>query len=109
VRAPARTGTGGRLPHNHTMRPTRYHRRTSPRRVRPDSPRVAVCVDKASRYGRGVLQGIADYLDGYGPWSLCLDHHASGDYASDWLRHWDGDGVLGLVATRRVALEFGPD
>ena len=87
---------------NRIMKQAR-RRRTNPGRFKPDYPRVAVCVDKASRYGRGLLQGIADYLEGYGPWSLCLDHHASGDYASDWLRHWDGDGVLGLVATRLVA------
>jgi len=60
-------------------------------------------VDKASRFGRGVLQGVADYLETYGPWSLCLDHHASGSYANNWLRHWNGDGILGFVSTRVLA------
>ena len=68
--------------------------------------RVAICVDKATRFGRGVLQGIADYLETYGPWSLCLDHYTSGSYTSDWLRHWDGDGILGFVSTRVLAAQL---
>ena len=66
-------------------------------------PRVAVCVDKTGGYGRGLLRGIAEYVEACGPWSLCLDHHASGHYASDWLRHWNGDGVLAYVDTPALA------
>ena len=66
-------------------------------------PRVAVCVDKTGGYGRGLLRGIAEYVEACGPWSLCLDHHASGHYASDWLRHWNGDGVLAYVDTQALA------
>jgi LacI family transcriptional regulator len=74
-----------------------------PTRSRQKYPRVAICVDKSSRFGRGALQGIADYLETYGPWSLCLDHHASGSYTTDWLRHWNGDGILGFVSARVLA------
>ncbi len=66
-------------------------------------PRVAVCVDKTSTYGRGVLRGIAEYVEVHGPWSLSLDHHASGHYTGDWLRHWAGDGILAYVDTPRLA------
>lgn len=66
-------------------------------------PRVAVCVDKTGAYGRGVLRGIAEYVELHGPWSLCLDHHASGHYARDWLLRWKGDGILAYVESPEVA------
>ena len=66
-------------------------------------PRVAVCVDKTGAYGRGVLRGIAEYVELHGPWSLCLDHHASGHYARDWLLRWKGDGIRAYVESPEVA------
>lgn len=61
------------------------------------SRRVAVCVDKSRSYGRGVLRGIAEYVETRGRWSLYLDPRASGSYVADWLRGWDGDGVLAFI------------
>jgi LacI family transcriptional regulator len=61
------------------------------------SRRVAVCVDKSRSYGRGVLRGIAEYVETRGRWSLYLDPRASGSYGADWLRGWDGDGVLAFI------------
>jgi LacI family transcriptional regulator len=65
--------------------------------------RVAVCIDKSRRYGRGVLAGIADYVEARGRWSLQLNPRASGVYSDDWLRDWDGDGVLAFVEDPRLA------
>lgn len=59
--------------------------------------RVAVCVDKSRSYGRGVLRGIAEYVETHGRWTLYLDPRASGSYGADWLRGWDGDGVLAFI------------
>ncbi len=59
--------------------------------------RVAICVDKSRSYGRGVLRGIAEYVETHGRWSLHLDPRASGSYGADWLRGWDGDGVLAFI------------
>jgi LacI family transcriptional regulator len=61
------------------------------------SRRVALCVDKSRSYGRGVLRGIAEYVGTHGRWSLHLDPRASGSYGADWLRGWDGDGVLAFI------------
>lgn len=72
----------------------------------PACPRVAVSVDKTSAYGRGVLRGVADYVEIHGPWSLCLDHHSSGHHAGDWLRHWRGDGVLAYVDSPELARQL---
>lgn len=60
-------------------------------------PHVAVCVDKARGYGRGVLQGIADYIEAFGPWSLFIEPDAIGRYGERWLADWKGDGVLAYI------------
>lgn len=73
------------------------------RATRTRSPRVAVFVDKTSRYGRGVLQGVADYLEVHGPWRLQVDLQALGEPSGDWLKNWSGDGILGFVATPLLA------
>ena len=65
--------------------------------------RVAICIDKSRRYGRGVLAGIADYVEAHGRWSLQLNPRASGVYGDNWLRDWDGSGVLAFVEDPRLA------
>jgi LacI family transcriptional regulator len=67
------------------------------RSVRPKNRRVAICVDKSRSYGRGVLRGIAEYVETHGRWSLHVDPRASGSYGVGWLRGWDGDGVLAFI------------
>lgn len=69
-------------------------------------PHVAVCVDKATSYGRGVLRGIARYVEAYGPWSLYIDPESSGVYSPDWLRDWRGDGILAYIENARLARRF---
>jgi LacI family transcriptional regulator len=72
---------------------------------KPDAgpPHVAVCVDKARAYGRKVLQGIADYTETVGRWSLYVDPEATGSYSADWLTNWRGDGILAYVESRATA------
>lgn len=66
-------------------------------------PRVAVCLDKSLSYGRGVLQGIADFAETAGRWSLVIDPRARGTYAADWLANWNGDGILAYVESHATA------
>jgi LacI family transcriptional regulator len=66
-------------------------------------PQVAVCVDKSRKYGRKVLQGIADYAETVGRWSLIVDSMATGSYSADWLKDWKGDGILAYVESRATA------
>jgi LacI family transcriptional regulator len=66
-------------------------------------PQVAVCVDKSRKYGRKVLQGIADYAETVGQWSLIVDSMATGSYSADWLKDWKGDGILAYVESRATA------
>ena len=47
---------------------------------RSGSPHVALCVDQFRSHGRGVMRGIAEYVETYGPWSLFIDPLADSSY-----------------------------
>ena len=72
-------------------------------RNNPVVPQVAVCIDKSRNYGRKVLQGIADYAETVGRWSLHVDAMATGNYSADWLKDWRGDGILAYIESRATA------
>jgi LacI family transcriptional regulator len=63
-------------------------------------------VDSTSIYGRGLLGGIAAYVETYRCWSLVIDPGATGHYGRDWLRNWHGDGFLGFIKDRRTVGQF---
>jgi LacI family transcriptional regulator len=67
-----------------------------------NAPHVALTVNKARSYGRGILQGVADYVEVYGPWSIFLDPYADGQLRKDWLRRWRGDGILAYAGNQQV-------
>ncbi len=74
--------------------------------ARPRTPHVAVCVDTSRAYGRGLLRGIADYVETIGRWSLYIDPQSAGTYAKNWLRDWRGDGILAFIETASLADRF---
>jgi LacI family transcriptional regulator len=71
------------------------------------APRVAVCIDKSRVYGAGVLQGLADYMEVHGPWSVFLEPFSDGSLPWRRLDRWSGQGILALLcnehSARRVA------
>jgi LacI family transcriptional regulator len=71
------------------------------------APRVAVCIDKSRVYGAGILQGLADYMEVHGPWSVYLEPFSDGSLPWRRLDRWSGQGILALLcsehSTRRVA------
>lgn len=69
-------------------------------------PRVAVCVDASSSYGRGVLRGIARYVETVGRWSLYIDPASEGRYSEAWFSGWKGDGILAWIQTPALARRF---
>lgn len=69
--------------------------------------RVAVCVDKSRVYGAGVLQGLADYLEIHGPWSVFLEPFSNGTLPWRRLDRWSGHGVLALLCSEHSAAHVG--
>ena len=67
---------------------------------------VAIFVDSTGNYGRGLLEGIADYVDSHVPWSLFIEPKATGRFAPAWLHRWHGDGVLAFIEDPHVAAKL---
>jgi LacI family transcriptional regulator len=70
------------------------------RRQPRESLHIAIFLDSAGNYGRGLLEGIADYLEVGGPWSVFLEKHATGIFDTGWVRRWHGDGILAFIEDR---------
>lgn len=68
-----------------------------------EQPHVAVFLDTWGSYGQRLLQGIADYVDTHGTWSLFVEMHSAGRFDPARLRRWRGDGVLAFIEDRRIA------
>jgi LacI family transcriptional regulator len=67
------------------------------------APRVAVCIDKSRVYGAGVLQGLADYMEVHGPWSVFLEPFSDGSLPWRRLDRWSGQGILALLCSEHSA------
>jgi LacI family transcriptional regulator len=71
---------------------------------------VAILVETARAYGRGVLRGIACYNRQHGHWSTYFQPQGLGDLPPPWLRTWKGDGIIARIdnaTTARVVAKVG--
>jgi LacI family transcriptional regulator len=73
------------------------------RRVINSLPHVAVCVDQFRSHGRGVMRGIAEYVETYGPWSLFIDPLADSHYPQGRSENWRGEGILTYIEDAKRA------
>ncbi len=69
-------------------------------------PHVAVCVDQFRSHGRGVMRGIAKYVEIYGPWSLFIDSLADSKFSQGRSENWRGDGILTYIEERPRAVRL---
>ena len=76
------------------------HRRTSNQRRRPH---VALLIETSLGSGRDILRGVARYVREHEPWALYHEPHGLEDSVPQWLRRWNGDGIIARIQTRRVA------
>lgn len=78
----------------------RMHRATAEpaqpvmRRARVSMPRVALLIEGSNANARGLLQGVTDFLQANGPWSVYFPETAHGEGSAGLLKHWNGDGVI---------------
>lgn len=68
-----------------------------------DPPRVAVWIETSRGYARGLIRGVAAYVQEHGPWSIYFTPHGQQDPLPAWLRTWRGDGILARIENRRAA------
>lgn len=66
-------------------------------------PNVALIVETSVMYGRQILHGISRYLRTHDGWSVFLDERELLAPPPDWLRQWNGDGVICRPTTPELA------
>jgi LacI family transcriptional regulator, galactose operon repressor len=67
------------------------------------APNVALLIETSNAYARGLLGGIRTYLRAHGPWSIYLGEQRRGEPAPDWLRRWQGDGIIARIESAEIA------
>ncbi|MEK6237646.1 MAG: XylR family transcriptional regulator, partial [Planctomycetales bacterium] len=65
-------------------------------------PRVALLIESSRGYGRRLLRGVARYARNHGPWSLVWQDRGLEPTVPDWLRGWQGDGIIARVESRDI-------
>ena len=68
----------------------------------PDIPKVALLIETARGYGRGLLRGIVRYARLHGPWAFYV---TPGDFeqALPKMQQWGGTGIIARIETPAVA------
>ncbi|WP_417384135.1 XylR family transcriptional regulator [Gimesia sp.] len=72
--------------------------------MNPDStPQVAIFIETSKTFGREILQGISTYSRTHGPWSIYIDEWGPQTPLPEWIKSWQGDGVIARVRSRQMA------
>jgi LacI family transcriptional regulator len=66
-------------------------------------PKVALLIEMSNAYARGVLQGVVRYIREHESWSFYLVEQSRGEDPPSWLSHWDGDGVIARIESKKIA------
>ena len=66
-------------------------------------PRVALFIETSRGFGRGLIEGIVQYVREHGPWSIQFEERGLEDPPPKWLKGWRGDGIITRTATRSLA------
>jgi LacI family transcriptional regulator len=64
---------------------------------------VALLIETAGSYGRGLLAGVARYNREHGGWSTYFRPRPVSEPLPSWLAKWKGDGILARVDSKEVA------
>ena len=64
---------------------------------------VALLIETSREYARGLLRGVARYLQEHTRWSVYFEPHGLDSPPPKWLSGWQGDGILVRINDRRMA------
>jgi LacI family transcriptional regulator len=67
------------------------------------TPRVALLVETSNAYARGLLSGIAEYIQQHGSWAVYLPEAGRADAIGGRMRGWKGDGIIVRAENPRTA------
>jgi LacI family transcriptional regulator len=74
-----------------------FHMRTS------TCSNVAVMVEMSGAHGRGLMRGIAEYVQEKTQWMLHFEETGPIRTLPDWIKSWKGDGIIARIETPRIA------
>jgi LacI family transcriptional regulator len=66
-------------------------------------PQVGLIVETSHDYGRGLIEGVVQYVREYGPWSIQFEERGIEGPPPKWLKGWKGDGIIARTATSCLA------
>ena len=69
----------------------------------PHKPTVALLIETSRAYGRDLCLGIAEYARGHGEWNFLIEERDLRGGIPEWLKTWDGDGILCRLADPELA------
>ena len=69
-------------------------------------PHVALIIETSLGSGRDILRGVARYVREHEPWALYHEPHGLEASVPQWLRRWNGDGIIARIQTRRNAQQL---
>jgi LacI family transcriptional regulator len=64
---------------------------------------VALLIETSREYARGLLRGVARYLQEHSRWSVYFEPHGLDSPPPPWLPTWKGDGILVRINNRQMA------
>lgn len=67
------------------------------------SANIAVLIETSSAYGRGLISGIAEYVQSRTSWSLHLEETGPIAVTPKWMRAWRGEGIIARLETAGIA------
>ncbi|HCO25266.1 MAG: XylR family transcriptional regulator [Gimesia sp.] len=67
------------------------------------TPQVAIFIETSKTFGREILQGISTYSRTHGPWSIYIDEWGPQTPLPEWIKTWQGDGIIARVRSRQMA------
>jgi len=65
--------------------------------------RIAVLVEMSSAHGRGLIRGVAEYARQHTNWSLHLEEAGPLRSVPQWLKTWQGEGIIARIETPQIA------
>lgn len=69
----------------------------------PTTPKVALLIETSNSYARELLQGVRAWVREHAAWTIRLTEQGRGAAVPDWLRGWDGHGVIARVESTAIA------
>lgn len=60
----------------------------------PAKKKVLLLIETSRSFGRQVIQGVSQFVTEQRNWNLIFQDRSVHERFPEWLRHWDGDGVI---------------